>query len=157
MAASMKRMCLRDLSLLHTQVGSPRVLRPARRLGDALVVGINSDASVGRLKGAGRPVVAAKERLEVLAALGCVDRVVEFDEDTPVAAITRLQPDIHCKGADYAPPGGKPIPEAAVVAAYGGRIEFLPLVPGSSTSDLVERIQHNGPAGSVRRRSEPEA
>jgi rfaE bifunctional protein nucleotidyltransferase chain/domain len=109
-----------------------------------LVVGVNSDASVRRLKGPNRPVVPASERLEVLAALGCVDRVIQFEEDTPVEAIARLQPDIHCKGADYAPPNGKPIPEAAVVAGYGGRIAFLPLVPGTSTSELIARIHQNG-------------
>ena len=77
--------------------------------------------------------------------MGCVDRVVVFEEDTPVEAIGRLQPDVHCKGEDYAPPNGKPIPEAVVVAGYGGRIEFLPLVPGASTTDLIERLQVKKP------------
>ncbi len=124
--------------LLH--VGHVRNLQAARSRGDVLVVGVNSDASVRQLKGAGRPLVPAAQRVEVLAALECVDYVVVFEELTPVAAIARLQPDVHCKGADYAPPNGKPIPEAPVVAAYGGRIEFLPLVPCLSTSDLVRRI-----------------
>ena len=70
-----------------------------------------------------------------------MDYVIVFDEDTPLDAVRRLQPDIHCKGADYAPPDGKPIPEAEIIENYGGRIEFLPLVPGVSTSDLVDRIQ----------------
>jgi rfaE bifunctional protein nucleotidyltransferase chain/domain len=130
--------------LLH--VGHVRSLQAARALGDVLVVGVNSDASVRRLKGPTRPLVPAAERVEVLAALGFVDRVVVFDEDTPAEALARLRPDIHCKGADYAPPDGKPIPEAAVVTGYGGRVEFLPLVPGNSTSDLVERIQQSSPA-----------
>ena len=129
--------------LLH--VGHVRNLQAARRLGDLLVVGVNSDASVARLKGPGRPVVPAAERMEVLASLLCVDHLIVFEEDTPLEAIARLQPDVHCKGADYAPPNGKAIPEAAVVEAYGGRIEFLPMVPGASTSDLIERIQGDGP------------
>jgi rfaE bifunctional protein nucleotidyltransferase chain/domain len=126
--------------LLH--VGHIRNLQTARRQGDLLVVGVNSDASVRRLKGTGRPIVPAAQRAEVLAALGCVDHVIVFDEDTPLEAIGQLQPDIHCKGGDYAPPNGKPIPEAAIVEAYGGRIEFLPMVPSISTSDLVGRIQN---------------
>jgi rfaE bifunctional protein nucleotidyltransferase chain/domain len=131
--------------LLH--VGHVRNLQAARSRGDFLVVGVNSDASVCQLKGPGRPLVPAAQRAEVLAALECVDYVVVFEERTPEAAITRLQPDVHCKGADYAPPNGKPIPEAPIVAAYGGRIEFLPLVPSLSTSELVRRIREDkGPA-----------
>ena len=76
----------------------------------------------------------------MLAALACVDWVVVFAEDTPEAALARLQPDVHCKGADYAPPNGKPIPESQVVQAYGGRVEFLPLLPARSTTDIVQRI-----------------
>jgi D-glycero-beta-D-manno-heptose 1-phosphate adenylyltransferase len=125
--------------LLH--VGHIRNLQTARGLGDLLVVGVNSDSSVRQLKGPGRPIVPEAERAEVLSALACVDYVIVFDERTPEAALERLRPDVHCKGADYAPPHGKPIPEAALVAGYGGRIEFLPLVPGTSTSDLVRRAR----------------
>jgi rfaE bifunctional protein nucleotidyltransferase chain/domain len=125
--------------LLH--VGHVRSLQAARSRGDALVVGINSDACVRRLKGPRRPLIPEDQRVEVLTALECVDYVIVFDESTPETAIARLQPDVHCKGADYAPPHGKPIPEAALVASYGGRIEFLPLVPSLSTSDLVRRIR----------------
>jgi rfaE bifunctional protein nucleotidyltransferase chain/domain len=124
--------------LLH--VGHVRSLQAARALGDVLVVGVNDDASVHRLKGPFRPIVPAAQRAELLAALACVDAVLLFGEDTPAQALGRLRPDVHCKGADYAPPDGKPIPEAAVVAAYGGRLEFLPLLPGLSTSELVRRI-----------------
>jgi rfaE bifunctional protein nucleotidyltransferase chain/domain len=124
--------------LLH--VGHVRSLQAARRLGDVLIVGVNSDASVRQLKGTGRPILPAEERAELLSALACVDYVVIFDELTPEAALARLQPDVHCKGADYALPHGKPIPEAALVESYGGRVEFLPLVPGTSTSDLIQRI-----------------
>ncbi|MCS6850781.1 MAG: adenylyltransferase/cytidyltransferase family protein [Gemmataceae bacterium] len=123
--------------LLHA--GHRFSLEAARRLGDVLVVGVNTDASVRRLKGPGRPVVPLAERLRQLAALDVVDAVVAFEEDTPEVALARLQPDIHCKGADYAPPHGKPIPEAAVVASYGGRIEFLPLIPGISTTELLRQ------------------
>jgi D-glycero-beta-D-manno-heptose 1-phosphate adenylyltransferase len=121
--------------------GHARSLRAARALGDVLVVGVNSDASVLRLKGTGRPVVSGAERAELVASLACVDHVVVFDEDTPEACIRLLRPDVHCKGADYAPPHGRPIPEAALVASYGGRVAFLPLVAGLSTTDLIRRIQ----------------
>jgi rfaE bifunctional protein nucleotidyltransferase chain/domain len=124
--------------LLH--VGHIRSLQAARAFGDVLVVGVNSDESVRSLKGPRRPIVPALERVEVLAALECVDHVLVFEELTPEVVLARLQPDVHCKGADYAPPFGKPVPEAKVVAAYGGRIEYLPLSPAISTSNLVSRI-----------------
>jgi rfaE bifunctional protein nucleotidyltransferase chain/domain len=129
--------------LLHA--GHVRSLQAARSLGSVLVVGVNSDQSVRCLKGQGRPLVGEADRAEVLAALECVDLVVFFDEPTPEEALQRLQPDIHCKGADYAPPHGKPIPEARVVRGYGGRIEFLPLLPGISTTELVRRIRCQAP------------
>jgi D-beta-D-heptose 7-phosphate kinase/D-beta-D-heptose 1-phosphate adenosyltransferase len=125
--------------LLH--VGHVRGLQEARGLGDVLVVGVNSDASVRRLKGPRRPIVPQDERAEVLAALGCVDHVLIFGEDTPVEVLARMRPDVHCKGADYAPPSSRPIPEAEVVRAYGGRIAFLSFSPGVSTTDIVQRIE----------------
>jgi len=124
--------------ILH--VGHIRSLQAARGRGDLLVVGINSDESVRRIKGPDRPIIHQGERAETLAALECVDRVVVFDEPTPEAALSRLQPDVHCKGADYAPPNGKPIPEARIIASYGGRVEFLPLTPDVSTTAIVDRI-----------------
>ena len=127
--------------ILHT--GHIQSLQAARRLADVLIVGLNSDASVRRLKGSTRPIFPQQERATLLAALGCVDAVVIFDEDTPEAALRLLQPDIHCKGADYAPPSGKPIPEAELVKSYGGRVAFLPLVAGLSTRKTIERI-HSG-------------
>src|SRR4051812_35574747 len=117
--------------LLHA--GHVRSLQAAARLGDVLVVGLNSDASVRRLKGPGRPLVPQDERACVLAALVCVDHVVVFDDLTPTALLECLRPDVHCKGAEYAPPNGRPIPEKAVVEAHGGRVEFLPLVEGLSS------------------------
>jgi rfaE bifunctional protein nucleotidyltransferase chain/domain len=128
--------------LIH--VGHVRSLRAARAWGDVLVVGLNSDASVRRLKGPGRPILPAAERVEILSAFACVDHVVVFDEETPEAALARLRPHVHCKGADYAPPHGKPIPEAPLVEGYGGRVLFLRLLPSVSTSDLIRRIREPG-------------
>ena len=128
--------------LLHP--GHVRSLQAARALGDLLVVGLNGDASIRALKGPGRPVLTAAERVEVLAALECADHVIVFEELTPVAALLRLQPDIHCKGADYAPPNGKPVPELETVRSFGGRVEYLPFVPSISTSELIRRIVGQG-------------
>lgn len=125
--------------LLH--VGHIQSLQAARGFGDVLIVGLNSDQSVRRLKGPQRPIIQAGERALILAALECVDYVVIFDDDTPEEAIARLKPDIHCKGADYAPPSGKPIPEADLVRSYGGQIRFIPLIDARSTSNLIQRIQ----------------
>ncbi len=134
--------------LVH--VGHIRSLTEARKLGDILVVGLNSDSSVRRLKGATRPIMPQQERAELLAALACVDAVVIFDELTPEVSLARLKPDIHCKGADYAPPHGKPVPEAKVVEAYGGQVRFLPLIPDTSTSRIIERIATNGSPQDIR-------
>lgn len=124
--------------LLHP--GHVASLQSARALGDVLVVGLNSDRSVKAYKGPTRPVLSQDDRAGMLAALECVDFVVVFDEDTPAESLTKLKPDIHCKGAEYAPPHGRPIPERAAVEAYGGRIEYVPLVPGVSTTDIVRRV-----------------
>jgi D-beta-D-heptose 7-phosphate kinase/D-beta-D-heptose 1-phosphate adenosyltransferase len=118
--------------LLHT--GHIRLLRRARELGDALVVLINSDDSVRALKGAGRPVVTAADRARVLGALGCVDGVVIFEEDSPATALERLRPDIWVKGGDY---NGVDLPEASVVSRHGGEVVLLPTVPGYSSSKLI--------------------
>jgi rfaE bifunctional protein nucleotidyltransferase chain/domain len=122
--------------LLHP--GHVRYLAAARALGDLLVVGLNSDASVRRLKGAGRPILSAPERAEVLAGLAAVDYVVMFDEDTPRALIAAVGPDVLVKGADWAP---EDIVGADEVTARGGRVERVDLVPGVSTSDLIKRIR----------------
>jgi rfaE bifunctional protein nucleotidyltransferase chain/domain len=128
--------------LMHA--GHVRSLTAARSLGDVLVVGLNSDDSVRQIKGLSRPIIGQDDRVEMLAALVCVDAVVVFEEATPENALQRLQPDIHCKGADYAPPYGKPVPEARLVEAYGGKVKYLPLLPGISTTELVSRIQRLG-------------
>jgi rfaE bifunctional protein nucleotidyltransferase chain/domain/rfaE bifunctional protein kinase chain/domain len=118
--------------LLHT--GHVRLLRRARDLGDALVVLINSDQSVRRIKGHGRPVVPAEDRARVLAALGCVDGVAVFDETSPAAALERVRPDIWVKGGDYT---GVELPESEVVQRHGGEVVLLPTVPGYSSSKLI--------------------
>ncbi len=126
--------------LLHP--GHVSSLQQARALGDLLVVGVNSDRSVKAYKGPTRPILNQTERAAMLVALECVDYVVIFDEDTPAESLVKLKPDIHCKGAEYAPPHGRPVPERTVVEGYGGRIEYLPLVPGVSTTDILERIRN---------------
>jgi len=118
--------------LLHA--GHVASLRAARRLGDCLVVCLNSDASVRRLKGPGRPLVPAVDRARVLDALECVDAVVEFDEDTPVEALRRLQPHVWAKGGDYA---GQELPEEEVLRQWGGHAVVLPYLQGRSTTQLV--------------------
>jgi len=118
--------------LLHA--GHVATLRAARRLGDCLVVCLNSDASVRRLKGPSRPLVPAADRARVLEALECVDAVVVFDEDTPAEVLSRLRPDIWAKGGDYA---GADVPEAAVLQAWGGQAVVLPYLQGRSTTGLV--------------------
>ena len=121
--------------LLH--VGHVRYLRQAKRMGDLLVVGINTDESVRRLKGPCRPVQPEQDRAEILASLECVDFVVSFDEDTPLSLIERLMPDVLAKGADW------PLDEIVgreVVEASGGRVARIPYLKGMSTSGLIERI-----------------
>ena len=123
--------------LLH--VGHVALLETARAEGEALVVGVNSDASVRRLeKGTDRPVVPEGERARLLAALACVDCVVLFAEETPLALIERLRPDVLVKGADYARAA---IVGADQVEAWGGRVVRVPLVPGASTTALLARLR----------------
>lgn len=147
--------------LLH--LGHLRYLRQARGLGDLLVVGVNSDASAQQLKGPARPLIPEAERAELLAALDCVDYVTIFAEATAEATLALLQPDIYVKGADYAAEAARQqdtlltpdalrqalandpglrerLPEARVVADYGGSLALLAYLPGHSTSELIERI-----------------
>ena len=123
--------------LLH--VGHLRYLRDARAEGDARVVAINDDASVARLKGPGRPVVPAAERAELLAALEPVDFVVVFAGDSPAPLLSRLRPDVHCKGTDYGVP--ERVPEFEVVRAYGGRTALVGDPKDHATSDLLARVR----------------
>ncbi len=122
--------------LLHP--GHVEVLDGARRQGDVLVVGINSDASVRRLKGPSRPVRNEQDRASVVAALEAVDAVVIFDEDTPLELVRALQPDVIVKGGDYAP---DTIVGADVVKARGGRVVVVPLLAGQSTTSIIERLR----------------
>jgi phosphoheptose isomerase len=124
--------------VLHS--GHLASLRGARAHGDVLVVGVNADASVRANKGPDRPIFSCRERVEMLTALEIVDAVVVFDEPTPAAILAAVKPDVHVKGADYAPPNGKPIPEREIVEAYGGRIEFIPLVPDRSSTGTLARL-----------------
>lgn len=122
--------------LLHP--GHVDVLTGARGRGDALVVGVNSDASVKRLKGPERPVRSEAERAYVLAALEAVDAVVVFDEDTPRELVLRLEPDVIVKGGDYSP---DTVVGAAEVRARGGEVVIIPLTPGQSTTSIIERLR----------------
>jgi len=124
--------------ILH--VGHLHCLEQSRQLGDILVVGVNNDASVRAIKGPGRPIFPLAERMRLLAALDATDYIVSFEGVTPEAALANLKPDVHVKGEDYAPPSGKPMPEMTVVESYGGRVEFVPVLPEHSTSDVVQRM-----------------
>lgn len=122
--------------LLHP--GHVSILDAARREGAALVVGVNSDASVQRLKGPSRPVRTSAERALVLSALEAVDAVIVFDEDTPLEVVTAIEPDVIVKGGDYTP---DTIVGADVVTARGGRVVVIPLVEGQSTTSTIERMR----------------
>lgn len=134
--------------LLH--VGHLDYLERARQLGDALLVGVNGDASTTRLKGPGRPLIPATERARLLAALEPVTGVIIFEDDTATRLIEALQPEIYVKGGDYGAGDSdgsaqvtlaKPLPERPAVEAYGGRVLLLDYVPGHSTSDLIARVR----------------
>jgi len=123
--------------LLH--VGHVRYFQQARELGDALVVALNGDESVRALKGPGRPIVPAGERAEVLAALACVDYATIFDDQTAEQVVATIRPDVYVKGGDYTL-GRHAVPEAQVVAEYGGIVLFLDFEAGVSTSRIIETI-----------------
>ncbi len=122
--------------LLHP--GHVRYLQAARALGDALIVGVNSDRSVRANKGPTRPITPEAERAEVIAAMECVEAAVIFDEDTPHEIISRLQPDVLVKGADWAEDA---IVGRDIVEARGGRVVRMPVEQGFSTTDLIAKIQ----------------
>jgi len=121
--------------LLHP--GHVDLLTAARAAGDALVVGVNSDDSVRRLKGPTRPVKKEADRVYVLAALECVDLVVMFGEDTPLELVKKLRPDVIVKGGDY---DEDTIVGAKEVKSWGGRVVVVPLTPGQSTTRIIERM-----------------
>jgi len=121
--------------LLH--VGHIRYLQGARELGDALIVGLNSDESVRRLKGPQRPLMTEYERAEILAALTCVDYIVIFQESTVESLLKALKPDVQCKGTDYTE---ETVPEREVVRSYGGRVAIAGDPKDHSTRDLIQTI-----------------
>lgn len=121
--------------LLH--VGHLRYLRAARGLGDFLVVAVNDDRSARRLRGPGRPVIRARDRAHLIAALECVDAVVVFGGATVTQLLKRLRPDVHCKGTDYRP---ETVPEREIVRAYGGEVRVAGDPKRHATTDLLKRI-----------------
>lgn len=121
--------------LLH--VGHVRYLQKARDLGDLLILGLNSDDSIRRLKGPRRPLIGQEERAHLMAALKCIDYVVVFDEDTPLDLIEVLHPHILVKGGDYTPEG---VVGKELVETYGGRVAIIPFVDGKSTTNIIEKI-----------------
>ncbi len=122
--------------ILHA--GHVRYLDKARSFGDCLVLGLNTDASVRRLKGPERPINNEQDRAEVVGALKPVDYVVLFGERTAETLIAKVKPDVYAKGGDYTL---DTLPEAKIVQSYGGRVEFIDLVAGRSTSNVIEKIK----------------
>jgi len=120
--------------------GHVRYLKHAKELGDVLIVCLNSDASVQRLKGPSRPLNHQDDRAEVMAALYAVDYVVIFEEDTPIDVLAKIKPDIHVKGGDYTE---ETLPETAVIKQGGGKIQFIPFVEGRSTTNIINKIHQN--------------
>jgi rfaE bifunctional protein kinase chain/domain/rfaE bifunctional protein nucleotidyltransferase chain/domain len=128
--------------VLHA--GHVASLAEAASMGDVLIVALNGDASVAHLKGPGRPVNPLVDRAAVLAGLSVVDHIVAFDEDSPVGVLSRLRPDVYCKGGDYR---GRWIPEMDLVKSWNGRMYYTALVPDRSTTAMVERVRRNGSVG----------
>lgn len=125
--------------LLH--VGHVRYLQSARELGGKLIVALNSDESVRRIKGAGRPAMPERERAEIVAALGCVDAVVIFDEPDVRTLIAEIHPDVQAKGTDYT---ADSVPERDAVLSYGGRVAIVGDDKQHSSSELLRQIAHAG-------------
>lgn len=122
--------------ILHA--GHVSYLERARELGDILIIAVNSDTSVSRLKGPSRPINPLEDRIQVLAALRCVDYLVPFDDNTPSNLIRIIRPDIYVKGGDYTK---QTLPEASLVEQLGGDVQILPLVKNRSTTSIIERIR----------------
>ena len=128
--------------ILHA--GHVRYLNAARAAGDVLVLGLNSDASVRRLKGESRPINGEEDRAEVLAGLAAVDYVVIFDEPTAEPLVELLKPDVYVKGGDYTV---ERLPEARIVASYGGETVLIPEVPGRSSTNMIKKIRETDREG----------
>jgi len=127
--------------LLHA--GHVRYLESARKLGDMLIVGVNSDASVAALKGEGRPLQPEKDRVEILASIECVDYVLLFNVPTVDGILRELRPDVHAKGTDYTP---ESVPERETVVAYGGHVAIAGDPKDHSTKDLIREILNKFPS-----------
>lgn len=121
--------------VLH--VGHLRYLQAAKQIGGILVVLLNSDASVRTIKGQSRPVVPEDERAEMLAGLECVDYVAIFHEDTPIRLLELIRPNVHIKGAEYS---SETLPEATILEGMGTELVFMPMIPGRSTTNIIQRI-----------------
>lgn len=121
--------------ILH--LGHIRCLREARAQGDLLIVALNSDESVKKIKKDTRPIIGQNERAEILAALLAVDYITIFNDETPCALIKQLKPDIHIKGGDYKP---EELPEAEAVKSYGGSIVIIPQIHGKGTTNIIQNI-----------------
>jgi rfaE bifunctional protein nucleotidyltransferase chain/domain len=117
--------------------GHVEYLNKAKKLGDVLIVGINSDSSIKKIKGNKRPIVPLYSRAYVLDNLKAVDFVVPFDEETPIELIKIIKPDVHVKGGDYRE---EDLPEAEIVKSYGGKIKIIPLIEGFSTTKIIEWV-----------------
>ena len=141
--------------VLHA--GHLHLLEQAKHLGDILVVGVNTDDSVRALKGPDRPIFPLADRIRILEGLKATDYVVAFEGVSPEAALADLKPDVHVKGDEYAPPSGKRMPEGAVVESYGGRIEFIPVLPEHSTTNVIQRIRGGAGVGGVSKPAPTEA
>jgi len=124
--------------ILH--VGHVRYLKACKQPGEILIVYVNSDASIKRLKGPSRPVVCEDDRAEIIAGLACVDYVVIFEEDTPQKLLEAIRPDYHAKGAQYTP---ETLPEMPLLDRLGVQVRFIDMIPGRSTSSIIERIEHS--------------
>ena len=123
--------------ILH--IGHVRYLKESAKYGDSLFIGLNSDSSVKRLKGETRPINNESDRAELLSELGFVDYVVIFEEDSPINLLDEIKPDIYTKGADYTI---ETLPEAPTVLKNGGKVEFINLVEGKSTTNVIKRIEN---------------
>jgi glycerol-3-phosphate cytidylyltransferase len=121
--------------VLHA--GHVKYLEEARSLGDYLIVALNTDLCVSRLKGPSRPVNTLDDRMAVIGALRCVDCVVSFGEDTPENVISQIRPDIHVKGGDYTV---ESLPESSIVQSYGGKVVILPLLEGRSSTRIIDKL-----------------
>jgi rfaE bifunctional protein nucleotidyltransferase chain/domain len=124
--------------ILH--VGHLRYLQACKQPGEILIVYVNSDASIKRLKGPSRPVVCEEDRAEIVAGLACVDYVVIFEEDTPQKLLEAIRPDYHAKGAQYTP---ETLPEMPLLNRLGVQVRFIDMIPGRSTSSIIERIENH--------------